>query len=145
MTTRYPTLPCTCRSRVIRDISPKRVYVVDKESHAALPALFKQEDGLKHLRPLRKDGRDGNVRAGSRKALSSYHGMLVCRPLFATSRLMVFVVTTTAWPWRFRTPEPGSRACWSALSSCCRRNCSWPTSLQTPSVRRTLHPPALQT
>ena len=54
---------CANRSRVIRDISPKRVYACNKESHAALPALFKQEDGLKHLRPMHKESRGGNVSA----------------------------------------------------------------------------------
>ena len=57
------TAACPNRSRVIRDISPKRVYACNKEAHAALPALFKQEDGLKHLRPLHKEGREGNVSA----------------------------------------------------------------------------------
>eukprot|EP00951_Prasinocladus_malaysianus_P004382 scaffold30748_cov43-Prasinocladus_malaysianus.AAC.5 len=40
-------------SHVIRDISPKRVYACNKESHAELPALFKQPKALEHLRPVR--------------------------------------------------------------------------------------------
>eukprot|EP00873_Tetraselmis_striata_P044925 jgi/Tetstr1/465189/TSEL_000861.t1 len=44
------------RSHVIRDISPKRVYAANKESHATLPALFKQPKALEHLRPVKPNG-----------------------------------------------------------------------------------------
>uniref|UniRef100_A0A061S9K7 Flagellar associated protein n=2 Tax=Tetraselmis sp. GSL018 TaxID=582737 RepID=A0A061S9K7_9CHLO len=41
------------RSRVVRDLSPKRVYAGNRESHAELPALFRQTKALEYLRPLR--------------------------------------------------------------------------------------------
>uniref|UniRef100_A0A7S1T9R7 Translin-associated factor X-interacting protein 1 N-terminal domain-containing protein n=1 Tax=Tetraselmis chuii TaxID=63592 RepID=A0A7S1T9R7_9CHLO len=48
------------RSHVVRDISPKRVYAANKESHATLPALFKQPKALEHLRPLKPNTRGGD-------------------------------------------------------------------------------------
>ena len=48
---------------MIRDISPKRVYACNKESHAALPDLFKQNRALEHLRPVQRNGGDGQVSA----------------------------------------------------------------------------------